>query len=409
MKLNEQKAYHGTNVEFDKFDLNKFQRGDYGYGIYFTRSKGYAGNYGTIKEYEIPDNEYLLDWESTWQYQSEYVYNCLDKLFDDLYDNDRDNWEKIINIVDRGYGNDGEGLYMNLSEILKLSSKQTSELLYKYGIKGIDSFKGNCQVIFNPKDIKMLVTEDNIFTKTINKVKNLFKGPKLNKNFWNWFGNSKVIENGKPCICYHGSYTKIDKFSNKHGNFNTVNGNNYGAFWFTSDENVAKGYSFSAVSSNTLKQLIGVSAGELDSDELERALWEFRNEIKIAIEKAEKNPELNPSFLKIENPIIVDCKEQFYAEYGSYFAELVKQNGKDKFLLSQLERIPMFKPYLNKINNNDGVIFINACDNNDFSNTISTIYVVWNPKQIKSINNKGIWSESENVYEQLNEQLQKYV
>ena len=61
----------------------------------------------------------------------------------------------------------------------------------------------------------------------------------------------------------------------------------------------------------------------------------------------------------------------------------------------------MFKPYLNKINNNDGVIFINACDNNDFSNTISTIYVVWNPKQIKSINNKGIWSESENVYEQL--------
>ena len=160
MKLNEQKAYHGTNVEFDKFDLNKFQRGDYGYGIYFTRSKGYAGNYGNVKEYEIPDNEYLLSWEDTWQYQSEYVYNCLDKLFDDLYDNDRDNWEKIINIVDRGYGNDGEGLYMNLSEILKLSSKQTSELLYKYGIKGIDSFKGNCQVIFNPEDIKILVTEE---------------------------------------------------------------------------------------------------------------------------------------------------------------------------------------------------------------------------------------------------------
>ena len=153
---NEQLAYHGSREEFDKFDLNKFQRGDYGYGIYFTRSKSYAGDYGTVKQYEIPDNEYLLSWEDTWQYQSEYVYDRLDKLFDDLYDNNREAWEKIIEIVDRGYGNDGEGLYMNLSEILKLSSKQTSELLYKYGIKGIDSFKGNCQVIFNPEDIKIL-------------------------------------------------------------------------------------------------------------------------------------------------------------------------------------------------------------------------------------------------------------
>ena len=159
--INEQKAYHGSNVDFDKFDLSKFRRGDYGYGIYFTKSKGYAGDYGNVKEYDIPDNEYLLSWEDTWQYQSEYVYNCLDKLFDDLYDNNRDAWEKIINIVDRGYGNDGEGLYMNLSEILKLSSKQTSELLYKYGIKGIDSFKGNCQVIFNPEDITLNIEKVN--------------------------------------------------------------------------------------------------------------------------------------------------------------------------------------------------------------------------------------------------------
>lgn len=155
---NEQKVYHGSREKFDKFDLNKFQRGDYGYGIYFTHDKAYASDYGTVNQYEIPDMEYLLDWEATWEYQSEYVYDCLDKLFDDLYNNDRDNWEKIMEIVDRGYGNDGQGLYMNLSEILKLTPQQTSELLYKYGIKGIDSFKGNCQVIFNPEDIKFLTT-----------------------------------------------------------------------------------------------------------------------------------------------------------------------------------------------------------------------------------------------------------
>lgn len=176
--LNEQLAYHGSREKFDKFDLNKFQRGDYGYGIYFTKSKSYAGDYGDVRQYEIPDNEYLLDWESTWQYQSEYVYDCLDKLFDNLYDNDRDNWEKIMEIVDRGYGNDGEGLYMNLSEILNLTSKQTSELLYKYGIKGIDSFKGNCQVIFNPEDVKILEPSLNEKLEKIGNIEYLYNPTK---------------------------------------------------------------------------------------------------------------------------------------------------------------------------------------------------------------------------------------
>lgn len=157
----EQLAYHGTRAKFDKFDLSKFQRGDYGYGIYFTKSKGYASDYGEVNEYIIPDDEFLLSWEDTWQYQSEYVYNCLDRLFDDLYDNNREAWEKIIDIVDRGYGNDGEGLYMNLSEILNLSSQKLCELLYKYGIKGIDSFKGNCKVIFNPDDISLNIAKVN--------------------------------------------------------------------------------------------------------------------------------------------------------------------------------------------------------------------------------------------------------
>ena len=160
-KINEQLAYHGTRAKFDKFDISKFQRGDYGYGIYFTKSKGYASDYGEVNEYIIPDDEFLLSWEDTWQYQSEYVYNCLDRLFDDLYDNNREAWEKIIDIVDRGYGNDGEGLYMNLSEILNLSSQKLCELLYKYGIKGIDSFKGNCKVIFNPDDISLNIAKVN--------------------------------------------------------------------------------------------------------------------------------------------------------------------------------------------------------------------------------------------------------
>ena len=178
--ITEQIAYHGSYSDFNTFDMDKIQRYDYGYGIYFTMDFNYAKNYGNIKKYEIPDDEYLLSWEDIWQRQSDYVYECLDKLFDYLYDNDKDNWEKIMEIVDRGYANDGGCLYNNLSEILKLTPKQTSELLYKYGIKGIYSFKGDCFVIFNPEDIKIKeIKEDmknlNIFKKLNEELKPLLE------------------------------------------------------------------------------------------------------------------------------------------------------------------------------------------------------------------------------------------
>ena len=209
--ITEQIAYHGSYSDFNTFDMDKIQRYDYGYGIYFTRSKGYAGNYGTVKEYEIPDNEYLLSWEDTWHYQSDYVYNCLDKLFDDLYDNNREAWEKIINIVDRGYGNDGEGLYMNLSEILKLSAKQTSELLYKYGIKGIDSFKGNCQVIFNPEDIKIKEIKEDM------KILNIFK--KLNEELKPLLEENITINTEQTSDPITLDITFEDKYGNGKGRY----------------------------------------------------------------------------------------------------------------------------------------------------------------------------------------------
>jgi hypothetical protein len=36
----------------------------------------------------------------------------------------------------------------------------------------------------------------------------------LNYNFWKWFGNSKVIENNKPLILYHGTNENFNVFDN---------------------------------------------------------------------------------------------------------------------------------------------------------------------------------------------------
>lgn len=35
----------------------------------------------------------------------------------------------------------------------------------------------------------------------------------LNDNFWEWFGNSKVVDkNGKPLVVYHGSSSEFEEF-----------------------------------------------------------------------------------------------------------------------------------------------------------------------------------------------------
>ena len=49
-------------------------------------------------------------------------------------------------------------------------------------------------------------------------------------NFWKWFGDSKLVDNqGRPIVCYHGTYVKFSKFNPKkaaHG----------GLLWFSTDK-----------------------------------------------------------------------------------------------------------------------------------------------------------------------------
>lgn len=155
--LNEQLAFHGSRAEFEKFNSDKIKEYRFGWGFYFTRSESYASDYGNVKQYEIPDDEYLLDWESSYNYQSETVQNALYEIWQDIKEKDTELlFEKALF---GDYCNNGYWIYHTLSEVLKISAKDTSLLLNKYGIKGIYSLEGNCIVVFNPADIKMSVTE----------------------------------------------------------------------------------------------------------------------------------------------------------------------------------------------------------------------------------------------------------
>ncbi len=60
---------------------------------------------------------------------------------------------------------------------------------------------------------------------------------KLNDSFWKWFGNSKIVEKGKPIVCFHGSdinnihvfdISKIGHNKGNHGHYG------YGIYFSTS-------------------------------------------------------------------------------------------------------------------------------------------------------------------------------
>ena len=66
----------------------------------------------------------------------------------------------------------------------------------------------------------------------------------LNNNFKKWFGISKIVEKGKPLICYHGSSEKNIKYFdiNKIG-YNKGNYGHYGyGIYFSTDIREAKTY-----------------------------------------------------------------------------------------------------------------------------------------------------------------------
>lgn len=65
----------------------------------------------------------------------------------------------------------------------------------------------------------------------------------LNSNFYRWFGDSKVTKEGKPMILYHGTKGKFDTFDVKKIGWNSGNLGHYGyGFYFSDDIREAEVY-----------------------------------------------------------------------------------------------------------------------------------------------------------------------
>lgn len=158
-------------------------------------------------------------------------------------------------------------------------------------------------------------------------------------NFWRWFGDSKVVdEQGRPMVMYHGTESIFDTFDKRKISSNTGNFGMYGkGFYFSDMESTAKYYA------------------------------NFHGKSGIVM----------PVYLRIEKPLY----ESDYKKDPEYIKAREK-DGKDD--LGRMKNTAKYIEKISKQNGNDGVISINS------------EYVVFDNKQIKSIDNRGTFSPYDN-------------
>lgn len=117
---------------------------------------------GQVIEADIPEVNYLLDEQESFSNQSPHVKKALERmLYDDAFkkfhQTDAEDFAEV-EITDWELGFTGGNIYDRISNLLD-SDKAASQLMEKYGIKGITydgQHDGRCFVIFNDKDVKVL-------------------------------------------------------------------------------------------------------------------------------------------------------------------------------------------------------------------------------------------------------------
>ena len=195
------------------------------------------------------------------------------------------------------------------------------------------------------------------------------------KYFKKWFGDSKVIdEEGRPLVVYHGSRNQFEVFSKDKGGQLDGSYNSKVAFYFTNDKDSANRFADIHRDKETTKLSSEIYFGEGYNNPAKKA--ELRQKI-ADIENRENT--IYTVYLSIKKPLIVDFKENEYSVQE--IDELVR----------------------NAINNgNDGLIIKDIVDEGLLSNQ----YIVFNPEQIKSVNNQGTFdTKNPNIYYQSDSNL----
>lgn len=277
--------------------------------------------------------------------------------------------------------------------------------------------------------MKLILLIENTINEYFNEVKNFENN--LNINFKKWFSGSKIVENGKPLICYHGSKNKdINVFDIEKIGQNSGNEGHYGyGIYFSTDIREAKTYGSEIYKCyiNIKKPFIGNDKqilklkrkGVNNIDELSilsidfnsfknsfinnKIIYSFltnieNNGIQYAWDKITKQDSSNIDF-----DLLNDISD--IIEYTTLNKNV---NGVPNFVLKDLNKLKI-KPKLNKgfaykqslhwitdLGNNSKYVTEVIKDLGYDGIFYGSEIVVFNPNQIKSINNDGSWDIDDN-------------
>jgi hypothetical protein len=193
-----------------------------------------------------------------------------------------------------------------------------------------------------------------------------------------WFGDSKVVdENGEPLVVYHGTSNKFSEFKGKK-------------HFFTSSRDLADAYGSKGampVYLNIKNPLIVDAYGQ-SFDNIVNAQG-FK---KMQKDLTEKDYQM---LAKLHDMSIQEIKE-FFPNEGEQMVNLASAYGQKG------KSADAWADYA-KQNGYDGVIIKDVVDNTGWENADirATDYIVFDPKQIKSVYNKGTFDKNNpNIYYQ---------
>lgn len=222
------------------------------------------------------------------------------------------------------------------------------------------------------------------------QIETLFQLPTETEAFKKWFGESKAVdENGEPLVVYHGSNQSIEQFDIERLGDSTYTESAKQAIFFTNDTRNAGEFAQKAgevVRADTvefektiesLQKRIEAAEKKGNYDLAEELTVEWENLETASIAAPDiTGQNILPIFLSIKNPLIIDYEER---TPGREFSKSGK--GITDYLSEAKE------------NGNDGVILKNINDSrNDF---ISDHYAVFEPTQIKSQFNIGLFDPTD--------------
>lgn len=260
---------------------------------------------------------------------------------------------------------------------------------------------------------------------------NLYKKIKkyqLNDNFWDWFGNSKTIKDGSPMIFYHGTPNEFSVFditkSSPYGNVGR-------GFYFTDTFETAQNYIGGLLGRKTekshVKECYLRMENPYDFDEIitDNEIISLANLIENNNDSFWFNKileDINYRYSRKSLPVGWDFDEGMLVPFDRITKDGLSDAitwlyNKKILMTNQLTRDNVWfvatdgyhtnksKEYLKAWlfeNGYDSVIFSIVGDNKGHGTYTNKCYVVFNSNQIKSVDNKGLYSiENNDIYESI--------